>query len=160
MVLANSSAPILETLQMIDEDKFDIRTVTMGISLLDCADSDGEVARQKIYDKITSRAARLVEVADGIEAELGVPIINKRISVTPISLVAGASSDEDYVEFAKTLDVAAKAVGVNFIGGFTALVDKGATPADEKLMRSIPRALNETDMEAYSKVRNHPAPTN
>ena len=141
---------ILETLQMIEEDKLDIRTVTMGISLLDCADSDGAVARQKIYDKITSRAARLVEVAEGIEAELGIPIINKRISVTPIALVAGASDDEDYVEFAKTLDAAAKAVGVNFIGGFTALVDKGSTPADEKLMRSIPRALNETDVVCAS----------
>ncbi len=144
------NANVLETLQMIDEDKLDIRTVTMGISLLDCADSNGEVARQKIYDKITTRAARLVEVAEGIEAELGIPIINKRISVTPISLVAGASSDEDYVEFAKTLDAAAKKVGVNFIGGFTALVDKGATEADEKLMSSIPRALNETDVVCAS----------
>ncbi|MEX3611079.1 PFL family protein [Rothia sp. LK2588] len=149
MVFENS-ANILETLQMIDEDRLDIRTVTMGISLLDCADSNGEVARQKIYDKITSRAARLVEVAEGIEAELGIPIINKRISVTPISLVAGASDDEDYVEYAKTLDAAAKAVGVNFIGGFTALVDKGATPADLKLMNSIPRALNETDVVCSS----------
>ncbi|GGH65383.1 PFL family protein [Rothia aerolata] len=144
------NANVLETLQMIDEDKLDIRTVTMGISLLDCADSNGEVARQKIYDKITTRAAHLVEVAEGIEAELGIPIINKRISVTPISLVAGASSDEDYVEFAKTLDAAAKKVGVNFIGGFTALVDKGATEADEKLMSSIPRALNETDVVCAS----------
>ena len=144
------SANILETIQMIDEDKLDIRTVTMGISLLDCADSDGERARQKIFDKITTRAASLVEVAEGIEAELGIPIINKRISVTPISLVAGASADEDYVEFAKTLDAAAKAVGVNFIGGLTALVDKGATPADEKLMNSIPRALNETDVVCAS----------
>lgn len=144
------SANILETIQMIDEDKLDIRTVTMGISLLDCADSDGERARQKIFDKITTRAASLVEVAEGIEAELGIPIINKRISVTPISLVAGASADEDYVEFAKTLDAAAKAVGVNFIGGFTALVDKGATPADENLMNSIPRALNETDVVCAS----------
>lgn len=91
-----------------------------------------------------------MEVAEGIEAELGIPIINKRISVTPIALVAGASDDEDYVEFARTLDAAAKAVGVNFIGGFTALVDKGATPADEKLMRSIPRALNETDVVCAS----------
>lgn len=149
-MFSDRSGNILETLQMINEDKLDIRTVTMGISLLDCADSDGAVARQKIYDKITSRAARLVEVAEGIEAELGIPIINKRISVTPIALVAGASNDEDYVEFAKTLDAAAKAVGVNFIGGFTALVDKGATPADEKLMRSIPRALNETDVVCAS----------
>ena len=146
----NRNSHILETIQMIDEDKLDIRTVTMGISLLDCADSNGAVARQKIYDKITSRAAQLVEVAEGIESELGIPIINKRISVTPIALVAGASSDQDYLDFAKTLDAAAKAVGVNFIGGFTALVDKGITPADEKLMSSIPRALNETDVVCAS----------
>lgn len=149
-MLTDSNANILETIQMIEEDKLDIRTVTMGISLLDCADSDGEKARQKIYDKITSRAEKLVEVCAGIEAELGIPIINKRISVTPIALVAGASSDTDYVEFAKTLDAAAKAVDVNFIGGFSALVDKGATPADEILMSSIPRALCETDVVCSS----------
>lgn len=149
-MLTDSNANILETIQMIEEDKLDIRTVTMGISLLDCADSDGEKARQKIYDKITSRAEKLVKVCAGIEAELGIPIINKRISVTPIALVAGASSDTDYVEFAKTLDAAAKAVDVNFIGGFSALVDKGATPADEILMSSIPRALCETDVVCSS----------
>lgn len=149
-MLTDSNANILETIQMIEEDKLDIRTVTMGISLLDCADSDGEKARQKIYDKITSRAEKLVEVCAGIEAELGIPIINKRISVTPIALVAGASSDTDYVEFAKTLDAAAKAVDVNFIGGFSALVDKGVTPADEILMSSIPRALCETDVVCSS----------
>ena len=141
---------ILETLRMIEEQKLDIRTVTMGISLLDCADSDGEVARRKIYDKITSCAANLVSVCEGIEAELGIPIVNKRIAVTPIALVAGASSDEDYVEFARTLDAAAKAVGVNFVGGFSALVDKGMTLADEKLIRSIPRALAETDVVCSS----------
>lgn len=119
---------ILETIRMIEEEKLDIRTVTMGISLLDCADSDGEVARRKIYEKITTRAANLVSVCEGIEAELGIPIVNKRIAVTPIALVAGASDDEDYVEFARTLDAAAKAVGVNFVGGFSALVDKGMTP--------------------------------
>ena len=141
---------ILETIRMIEEEKLDIRTVTMGISLLDCADSDGEVARRKIYDKITNRAANLVSVCEGIEAELGIPIVNKRIAVTPIALVAGASGDEDYVEFARTLDAAAKAVGVNFVGGFSALVDKGVTPADEKLIRSIPRALAETDVVCSS----------
>ena len=141
---------ILETIRMIEEQKLDIRTVTMGISLLDCADSDGEVARRKIYDKITSRAANLVSVCEGIEAELGIPIVNKRIAVTPIALAAGASNDEDYVEFARTLDAAAKAVGVNFVGGFSALVDKGMTPADEKLIRSIPRALAETDVVCSS----------
>ena len=141
---------ILETIRMIEEQKLDIRTVTMGISLLDCADSDGEVARRKIYEKITTRAANLVSVCEGIEAELGIPIVNKRIAVTPIALVAGASDDEDYVEFARTLDAAAKAVGVNFVGGFSALVDKGMTPADEKLIRSIPRALAETDVVCSS----------
>lgn len=141
---------ILETIRMIEEEKLDIRTVTMGISLLDCADSDGEVARRKIYEKITSRAAHLVSVCEGIEAELGIPIVNKRIAVTPIALVAGASEDEDYMEFARTLDAAAKAVGVNFVGGFSALVDKGMTPADEKLIRSIPRALAETDVVCSS----------
>ena len=114
---------ILETLRMIEEEKLDIRTVTMGISLLDCADSNGAVARQKIYDKITSRAKNLVSVCEGIEAELGIPIVNKRIAV-----IAGASSENDYIEYARTLDAAAKAVGVNFIGGFSALIDKGATP--------------------------------
>ena len=119
---------ILETLRMIEEEKLDIRTVTMGISLLDCADSNGAVARQKIYDKITSRAKNLVSVCEGIEAELGIPIVNKRIAVTPIAVIAGASSENDYIEYARTLDAAAKAVGVNFIGGFSALIDKGATP--------------------------------
>lgn len=109
---------ILETIKMIEEEKLDIRTITMGISLLDCIDSDGKKARQKIYNKITHLAKNLVKVGDEIAAEFGIPIINKRISVTPISLIAGASDDKDYVEFAKTLDDAAKAVGVNFIGGF------------------------------------------
>lgn len=136
---------ILETLRMIEEEKLDIRTVTMGISLLDCADSDGERARRRIYDKIVRHAARLVEVADGIEAELGIPIINKRLSVTPISLVAGASADADHVAFARTLDTAAAAVGVNFIGGFSALVSKGATPGERTLIDSIPEALATTE---------------
>ncbi|MFW0110600.1 PFL family protein [Rothia sp. P13129] len=144
------NANILETLQMIEEDKLDIRTVTMGISLLDCADAQAEVACQKIYQKITQRAQKLVEVVEGIEAELGIPIINKRISVTPISLVAGASDATDYVEYAKALDAAAKATGVDFIGGFSALVDKGMTPADSRLLESIPRALNETDVVCAS----------
>ena len=140
--MMETNANILETIQMIEEDKLDIRTVTMGISLLDCIDSDGERARQKIYEKITRYARNLVSVARGIEAELGVPIINKRISVTPIALVAGASSDSDYTEFARTLNAAARAVGVDFIGGFSALVDKGQSPADRILMDSIPNALS------------------
>lgn len=136
---------ILETIEMIDKEKLDVRTITMGISLLDCIDSDGEKCREKIYEKITSKAANLVKVGNDIEKEYGIPIINKRISVTPISLVAGATSDTDYVEFAKTLDKAAKAVGVNFIGGFSALVHKGYTKGDKILIDSIPEALNVTE---------------
>lgn len=136
---------IVETVRMIEEENLDIRTITMGISLLDCIDADGEKARQKIYDKITTKAKYLVKVGEEIEMEYGVPIINKRISVTPISLIAGASSDKDYVAYAKTLDAAAKKVGVNFIGGFSALVEKGYHKGDEILLRSIPRALAETE---------------
>ncbi|NUF50633.1 PFL family protein [Gilliamella sp. ESL0250] len=136
---------ILETIKMIEEEKLDIRTITMGISLLDCIDSNGEKARQKIYDKITRLAKNLVKVGDEITSEFGIPIINKRISVTPISLIAGASDDKDYVAFAKTLDEAAKAVGVNFIGGFSALVQKGYHKGDEILIKSIPQALAQTE---------------
>ncbi|MCX8642964.1 hypothetical protein A9G09_06965 [Gilliamella sp. wkB292] len=136
---------ILETIKMIEEEKLDIRTITMGISLLDCIDSDGEKARQKIFEKITRLAKNLVKVGDEITSEFGIPIINKRISVTPISLIAGASDDKDYVEFAKTLDAAAKAVGVNFIGGFSALVQKGYHKGDEILINSIPQALAQTE---------------
>lgn len=146
----NRQENILETIQMIAEDKLDIRTITMGISLLDCADSDGERAREKIYNKITHYAENLVAVATDIEQELGVPIVNKRISVTPISLVAGASDDKDYVAFAKTLDVAAKKVGVDFIGGFSALVEKGYTKGDRILIESIPQALAQTDIVCSS----------
>lgn len=136
---------ILETIKMIEEEKLDIRTITMGISLLDCIDSDGVKARQKIYDKITRLAGNLVKVGEDISSEFGIPIINKRISVTPISLIAGASADKDYVEFAKTLDAAAKAVGVNFIGGFSALVQKGFHKGDNILIDSIPQALAQTE---------------
>ncbi|UJF15788.1 PFL family protein [Jeotgalibaca sp. MA1X17-3] len=146
----NRKENILETIQMIAEEKLDIRTVTMGISLLDCADSDGEKAREKIYNKITSYAKDLVPVAQEIEDQLGIPIINKRISVTPIALIAGASSDTDYVAFAKTLDAAAKKVGVDFIGGFSALVEKGYTKGDRILIDSIPRALSETSVVCSS----------
>lgn len=136
---------ILETIKMIEEEKLDIRTITMGISLLDCIDSDGSKARKKIYDKITRLAGNLVKVGEDISSEFGIPIINKRISVTPISLIAGASNDADYVEFAKTLDEAAKAVGVNFIGGFSALVQKGCHKGDDILINSIPQALAQTE---------------
>ncbi|HJA91169.1 MAG TPA: PFL family protein [Candidatus Jeotgalibaca merdavium] len=146
----NRQENILETIQMIAEDKLDIRTVTMGISLLDCADSDGVKAREKIYKKITTYAKDLVKVATEIEQDLGIPIINKRISVTPIALVAGASDDTDYVAFAKTLDQAAKEVGVYFIGGFSALIEKGYTKGDRILIDSIPQALAETSVVCSS----------
>lgn len=136
---------ILETVNMIEKENLDIRTITMGISLLDCIDANGEKCRKKIYDKISRCAEHLVPQAERIETELGIPIVNKRISVTPISLVAGACNDGDYVEFAKTLDEAAKNIGVNFVGGFSALVTKGFTRGDLLLINSIPQALAETD---------------
>lgn len=136
---------ILETIKMVDELKFDIRTVTMGISLLDCADTDGEKSRQKIYDKITRLTENFVKTAEKTEKEFGVPIINKRISVTPISIIAGSSKDTDYVKFAETLDKAADVAGVNFIGGYSALIQKGFTKGDEILVRSIPEALSVTN---------------
>lgn len=135
---------IQETIQMISEERLDIRTITMGISLLDCIDSDGAKARQKIYDKLTTSAKDLVKVADQIQAEYGIPIINKRISVTPISIVAAASGDGDYVAYAQTMEKAAETLGVDLIGGFTALVQKGYQSGDRKLIASIPEALNVT----------------
>ena len=136
---------IIETIRMIEKEKLDIRTITMGISLLDCIDSNGVKARQKIYNKITKYAGNLVKVGEDLEREYGIPIINKRISVTPIALVAGASGDEDYVEYAKALDRAAEEIGVNFVGGFSALVHKGYTKGDRILIKSIPQALKETE---------------
>ena len=136
---------ILETIRMINVQHLDVRTITMGISLRDCADSSGENARRRIYEKITRCAERLSQVGEAIETEFGIPIINKRISVTPMAMVAEASDDEDYVPFAATLDRAAKTVGVNFIGGFSALVHKGFTAGDRRLIDSLPRALAETD---------------
>lgn len=135
---------IIETIQMISEERLDIRTITMGISLFDCIDSDGDTARRKIYDKLTSSAKDLVKVADQIEAEYGIPIVNKRISVTPIALIAAASGDQDYVKYAKTMDQAAAAVGVDLIGGFSALVQKGYQVGDSRLIKSLPEALTET----------------
>lgn len=132
---------ILETINMIEEQKLDIRTITMGISLLDCIDSDGEKAREKIYKKITTCAKDLVKVGQEIESEFGIPIVNKRVSVTPISIIAGACDDKDYVEFAKVLDKAAEELGIDFIGGFSALCQKGYTKGDEILIKSIPEAL-------------------
>ena len=136
---------ILETQAMIEKQHLDIRTITMGISLLDCCDPDLKTCCKKIYDKITRCARDLVKVGNDIEAEFGIPIVNKRISVTPIALVAGSCDTDSYVEIARTLDAAAKTCGVNFIGGFSALVQKGATTGDWKLMRSIPAAMAATE---------------
>ncbi len=136
---------ILETVHMIDRQHLDIRTITMGISLLDCAGPDPKTACQKIYDKIAGKAEHLVSTGEAIEREFGIPIVNKRISVTPMALVAGASQCSSYVPFAVAMDKAARATGVNFIGGFSALVQKGATPADKRLISSIPEALDITD---------------
>lgn len=136
-----------ETNKMIEQENLDVRTITMGISLLDCIDSDLERLNEKIYNKITTRAKDLVETGEKISMEFGIPIVNKRISVTPIALIGGAAckTPEDFVTIAKTLDRAAKTVGVNFIGGYSALVSKGMTPAEELLIRSIPQALCETE---------------
>lgn len=135
---------ILETINMIHRENLDIRTITMGISLLDCIDSDGKKARTKIYDKITTYAENLVKTAQEIEVEYGIPIINKRISVTPISLVAQASSDTDYIEYAKILDKATETLGIDFIGGFSCLVHKGYSKGDKILIESLPEALSVT----------------
>jgi len=140
-----SPVEIEETVNMFMRQKLDIRCITMGISLLDCADSDAKRANQKIYDKIMRYAGNLVRVGQDIEKEYGVPIINKRISVTPISLVAGASGEKSYVSYCQTLDRCAKELGVNFIGGFSALVQKGITQADRILIDSIPEALAVTN---------------
>ena len=141
---------ILSTIEMIDQQHMDIRTITMGISLLSCCDPDAKKACDKVYDKITRYAEKLVKTGEDIEREFGIPIVNKRISVTPMALVAGASETEDYVPFAVALDRAAKTCGVNFIGGYSALVQKGMTKADETLIRSIPEALASTDLVCSS----------
>lgn len=135
---------ILETIKMIDEENLDIRTITMGISLLDCIDSNGDKAREKIYNKITSSAKDLVRAGKEIENEFGIPIVNKRVSVTPISIIAGATNEESYVKFAEILDKAAEHLGIDFIGGFSALVQKGYTKGDKILIKSIPEALSKT----------------
>ena len=145
MAMFNSNE-ILDTIHMIDQQHLDVRTITMGISLLDCADPDPRAACRKIYDKITRSAKDLVRTGEDIEAEFGIPIVNKRISVTPIALVAGASRTEDYVPFAVALDKARAETGVNFVGGFSALVQKGMTPADRNLIRSLPEALAATEL--------------
>ena len=139
---------VIETNKMIEKENFDVRTITMGISLMDCVDSRLDVLCKNIYDKITSLAKDLVKTGEEISKEFGVPIVNKRIAVTPVALVGGKAckSADDYVEIARTLDRAAKAVGINFLGGFSAIVSKGMSHSDELLIRSIPEALAVTDL--------------
>lgn len=138
---------VIETNDMIDKDLLDVRTITIGISLLDCIDKDLNKLCKNIYDKITNTAKDLVRVGDEISKDFGLPIVNKRISVTPIALVGGSAckTKEDFVQIAKTLDKAAKDLGVNFLGGYSAIVSKGITEADRLLIESIPQAMNETD---------------
>ena len=144
------SEKILETIHMISDENLDVRTITMGISLLDCIDSDSDKACQKIYDKITTKARNLVKVGEQIQEEYGIPIINKRVTVTPISLIAAASHDQDYVKYALTLDKAAHTLGIDFIGGYSALVQKGYQNGDKTLIKSIPEALAQTDLVCAS----------
>lgn len=141
---------VIETLSMIKEQNLDVRTTTLGLSLLDCASDNIDRVCEKVYDKITKSAENLVKVGEDIEREYGIPIINKRISVTPISLVAASTGAQSYVPIAKAMDKAAKEVGVNFIGGFSALVHKGFTNSDITLINSIPEALKETDIVCSS----------
>lgn len=138
---------VLETNKMIEQENLDVRTITMGINLLDCADSDLNRLCDKIYEKITRLAKDLVKTGKDISREYGIPIVNKRVSITPISLVGGSAcrTPEDYVQIAKTLDRAAKTVGINFLGGYSAIVSKGMSKSDELLIRSIPQALAETE---------------
>lgn len=138
---------VIETNQMIEKENLDVRTITLGISLLDCADADLQECKKKIYNKITTVAAKLVETGNLIEKEYKIPVVNKRISVTPIALMGGAccKTPEDFVEIAEVLDKAAKTVGVNFLGGYSALVSKGMTTADKNLILSIPKALAKTE---------------
>lgn len=141
---------ILETIRMIDDENLDIRTITMGISLFDCCDPDIDAACSKIYDKIAKKAEHLVRTGCDIEKAYGIPIIHKRISVTPISMIAAACRSLDYVKFAHALQKAAEVTGVNFIGGYTALVQKGFGCADRRLIETIPQALSETSLVCSS----------
>ena len=143
---------VIETNQMVQQMNFDVRTITMGISLLDCVGVDVEDTCNKIYEKITTKAKNLVKVGEEITSMYGIPIVNKRVSVTPIALVGSSvcKTTDDFVEIAKTLDKAAHTVGVNFLGGYSALVSKGMTPADKLLIESIPKALAETELVCSS----------
>ncbi|AHM58055.1 hypothetical protein EAL2_808p05520 (plasmid) [Peptoclostridium acidaminophilum DSM 3953] len=141
---------VLETIKMVDQEKFDIRTVTMGMSLLDCGGSDVKGCLTRVYDKITGNASKLVSTCRSLESEYGIPIVNKRISITPASLVLHSQNPDDYVELAMALDRAAKEVGVDFIGGFSALAQKGCSRSDDALIASIPDALSSTDIVCSS----------
>ena len=143
---------VRQTNEMIEKENLDVRTITMGISLMDCIDSDLQVLGQKIYDKIYSSAENLVRVGEEISRDYGIPIVNKRISVTPVALVGGSacSSPEDFARIAQVLDKAAHDVGVNFLGGYSALVSKGMTRADRLLIESIPLALSQTELVCSS----------
>ena len=145
-----NTADILETINMIQQENLDIRTITMGISLLDCISDDEEVLCRKVYDKITTSARDLVRVGNDIEKRYGVPIVNKRVAVTPVSLIGGGLSEEGYLRLARTLQSAADTIGINFIGGFSALVHKGMTPAERRLISVIPEALAETQLVCSS----------
>ena len=147
-----TASEVLETKRMVEQDNLDVRTITMGISLLDCVSSDVKETCDKIYNKITTLAKDLVKTGESISREIGIPIVHKRISVTPVSLVGAAccKTIDDYVAIAKTLDDAAKKIGVNFLGGFSAIVSKGMTPSEELLIRSIPKALSVTDVVCSS----------
>lgn len=145
-----NKSEIIETINMIQSEHLDVRTITMGISLLDCINSSAKITCENIKRKIISYAKDLVKTGEDISTEFGIPIVNKRISVTPIALIGNATDADDYSIFAKALDEAAKEVGVSFIGGFSALVQKGMTPGDLKLINSIPKALSETDIVCSS----------
>ncbi|HRL35102.1 MAG TPA: DUF711 family protein, partial [Neisseria sp.] len=144
------SNEILETVKMVADQNFDVRTITIGIDLHDCISPDIEVLNQNIYNKITRVGKDLVQTAKHLSAKYGVPIVNQRISVTPIAQIAAATGADSYVSIAQTLDKAAKAIGVSFIGGFSALVQKGMSPADEVLIRSIPEAMQTTEIVCSS----------
>ena len=143
---------VIETNKMIEQENFDVRTITMGINLLDCASTDLDELCQNIHNKITRLAKNLVKTGEEISKEFGVPIVNKRISITPISLVGGSAckTTDDYVKIAKTLDQCAKELGVNFLGGYSAIVSKGMSKSDELLIRSIPQAMAQTDFVCSS----------
>ena len=150
MAISFSKEEIQQTIKMISEENLDIRTITMGISLLDCAAEEVSRLEQKIYEKIVRRASRLVEVGEQISTRYGIPIINKRVAVTPLAIVGANMNSEEMVRLGRTLDRAAGEIGVNFIGGFSALVPKGFTPGDLALIRAIPQTLSETEFVCSS----------